>query len=379
MDVIILTGMSGAGKSQAAHFLEDQGYFCIDNLPPMVLPELVRTFLKGQGGEGFAIDKLAFVVDIRSNDFLKGFGKAMTELKNLECPYRIIFLEANDQVLVSRYRQTRRKHPLSDGLSLVEAIEKERSQMRGIRARATHVIDTSLIALSALKEELLHIIEISDEKTMDIHVESFGFKYGLPGDCDITCDVRFLPNPFYIPELKMHCGKDQEIIEFLEKHPETEQYYYFRALGFSEEAVLSLVNPFEGLDILKTEPKEQGTALDSLLSAVSGLRAAENTLGVPFLKSRDNLNLIMWNPDKAGQCREILKNVRCCLEAARPLVTVSPQHIQSVRELADELDFAVRKFSGGGLRDGRRQNHGGKPGAGNAKKFKNGKGRKMPV
>ncbi len=225
MDVIILTGMSGAGKSQAAHFLEDQGYFCIDNLPPMVLPELVRTFLKGQGGEGFAIDKLAFVVDIRSNDFLKGFGKAMTELKNLECPYRIIFLEANDQVLVSRYRQTRRKHPLSDGLSLVEAIEKERSQMRGIRARATHVIDTSLIALSALKEELLHIIEISDEKTMDIHVESFGFKYGLPGDCDITCDVRFLPNPFYIPELKMHCGKDQEIIEFLEKHPETEQYY----------------------------------------------------------------------------------------------------------------------------------------------------------
>ena len=97
--------------------------------------------------------------------------------------------------------------------------------MRGIRARATHVIDTSLIALSALKEELLHIIEISDEKTMDIHVESFGFKYGLPGDCDITCDVRFLPNPFYIPELKMHCGKDQEIIEFLEKHPETEQYY----------------------------------------------------------------------------------------------------------------------------------------------------------
>lgn len=161
--------------------------------------------------------------------------------------------------------------------------------------------------------------------------------------------------------------------------PETEQYYYFRALGFSEEAVLSFVNPFEGLDILKTEPKEQGTALDSLLSAVSGLRAAENTLGVPFLKSRDNLNLIMWNPDKAGQCREILKNVRCCLEAARPLVTVSPQHIQSVRELADELDFAVRKFSGGGLRDGRRQNHGGKPGAGNAKKFKNGKGRKMPV
>ena len=225
MDVIILTGMSGAGKSQAAHILEDQGYFCIDNLPPMVLPELIRTFLKGQGGEGFAINKLAFVVDVRSNEYLKGFGKAMSEIKNLECPYRIIFLEANDQVLVSRYRQTRRKHPLSAGLSLVEAIEKERSLMRGIRARATHIIDTSMMAQSALREELLHIIEVADDSSMDIHIESFGFKYGIPGDCDVTCDVRFLPNPFYVPELKMLCGKDQDIIDFLEAYPETEQYY----------------------------------------------------------------------------------------------------------------------------------------------------------
>jgi len=225
MDVIILTGMSGAGKSHAAHILEDQGYFCIDNLPPMVLPELIRTFLKGQGGEGFAVNKLAFVVDIRSSDFLKGFGKALTEIKNLGCPYRIIFLEANDSVLVSRYRQTRRKHPLSAGLSLVEAIEKERTLMRGIRARATHVIDTSFLAQGALREELLNIIEVEDSSTMDIHVESFGFKYGIPGDCDITCDVRFLPNPFYEAELKMKSGKDKEIVKFLEKFPETEQYY----------------------------------------------------------------------------------------------------------------------------------------------------------
>lgn len=225
MDVIILTGMSGAGKSQAAHFLEDQGYFCIDNLPPVVLPELVRTFLKGQGGEGFAVDKLAFVVDIRSKEFLKDFGKALTELQKLECPYRIIFLEANDHVLVSRYRQSRRKHPLSDGLSLVEAIEKERALIRGIRARATHIIDTSLIALSALRDELQYIIDVEDEMTMDIHIESFGFKYGIPGDSDVTCDVRFLPNPFYIPELKMLCGKDQGIIDFLQSHEETEEYY----------------------------------------------------------------------------------------------------------------------------------------------------------
>ena len=197
----------------------------IDNLPPMVLPELVRTFIKGQGGEGFAIDKLAFVVDVRSNEYLKGFGKAMAEIQNLGCPYRIIFLEANDSVLVSRYRQTRRKHPLSAGLSLVEAIEKERSVMRGVRARATHIIDTSLITLSALREEILNIIEVEDLSTMDIHIESFGFKYGIPGDSDVTCDVRFLPNPFYIPELKMLCGKDEAIIKFLEEHEETGQYY----------------------------------------------------------------------------------------------------------------------------------------------------------
>ena len=225
MDVIILTGMSGAGKSQAVNFLEDQGYFCIDNLPPLVLPELVGTFLKGQGGEGYAINKLAFVVDIRSNELLKGFGKAINEIKAMGCPYRIIFLEANDQVLVSRYRQTRRKHPLSEGLSLVEAIEKERGQMRGIRARATHVIDTSMMGLPGLREELLNIIEVEDNSTMDIHIESFGFKYGLPGDCDISCDVRFLPNPFYIPELKLLSGKDQDIITFLEKYEETNQYY----------------------------------------------------------------------------------------------------------------------------------------------------------
>ena len=225
MRCIIVTGMSGAGKSQAVHVLEDQGYFCIDNLPPVVLPELVHTFLKGQGGEGYAINRLAFVVDIRSTELLKGFGKAMGEIKALGCPYRIIFLEANDQVLVSRYRQTRRKHPLSEGLSLVEAIEKERTMLRGIRARATHVLDTSMMALSALREELLHIIEAEEVNTMDIHIESFGFKYGLPGDCDISCDVRFLPNPFYDPNLKMLSGKDQAIVEFLEGYEETNQYY----------------------------------------------------------------------------------------------------------------------------------------------------------
>lgn len=225
MDIIILTGMSGAGKSQAANFLEDMGYFCIDNLPPMLLPEMVRTFIKGQGGEGFGISKLAFVIDIRSNELLRGFGPAIQEIDSLGCPYRIIFLEASDQVLVNRYRQTRRRHPLSDGIGLMESISKERKMLLGIRARATHTIDTSMMAIPALRDEIYRIIaEDAGNMRMSILLTSFGFKYGIPVDCDNMYDVRFLPNPFYEPDLKMLSGKDAAIEEFLMKTPETEEF-----------------------------------------------------------------------------------------------------------------------------------------------------------
>ncbi len=225
MDIVILTGMSGAGKSQAANFLEDLGYFCIDNLPPVLLPELVKTFLKGQGGEGFGISRLAFVVDIRSNEFLRGFGPAIQEINSLGCPYQIIFLEASDQVLINRYRQTRRSHPLATGIGITEAIAKERQMLLGIRARSTHIIDTSMMATAALRNELYRIIDdgVSDQR-ISVLVESFGFKYGIPVDCDNIYDVRFLPNPFYEPELKPLSGKDPAIGEFLRGFPETEYF-----------------------------------------------------------------------------------------------------------------------------------------------------------
>jgi len=225
MDIIILTGMSGAGKSQAANYLEDQGYFCIDNLPPVILPELVKTFIKGQGGEGYGITKLAFVVDIRSNELLQGFGAAMQEIDMLECPYRIIFLEASDQVLVNRYRQTRRKHPLSQGIGISEAISRERQLLQGIRGEATHVLDTSLMALPALREELFRIINgKEDSHGISILFESFGFKYGIPVDCDNIYDVRFLPNPFYESELKTCSGLDHPVQAYLNQYPKTDIY-----------------------------------------------------------------------------------------------------------------------------------------------------------
>ncbi|MCQ2482437.1 MAG: RNase adapter RapZ [Clostridia bacterium] len=225
MDIIFLTGMSGAGKSQAVHILEDQGYFCIDNLPPVALPGIVATFTNGQGGEGYGIEQLAFVVDIRSKELLKGFGEALKKIdKETPCPYKVIFLEANDDVLISRYRQTRRKHPLSKDISLMEAINTERKMLQGIRGRADYVVDTSMMVIPALKEEILNIIGDDITSGMSIYVESFGFKYGLPKDCDNVFDVRFLPNPFYIQELKLCSGLDKEIGDYLEKFDETVEY-----------------------------------------------------------------------------------------------------------------------------------------------------------
>ncbi len=225
MDLVILTGMSGAGKSLAVNYLEDQGYFCIDNLPPMILPELVRTFLKGQGGEGYGIDKLAFVVDIRSNELLKGFDAAMKEVDQMACPYRIIFLEAADQVLVNRYRETRRRHPLATGIGLSEAISRERVMLQELRERATHVVDTSMMAIPALREELQRIISRGTEaQSISVLVESFGFKYGIPVDCDNIYDVRFLPNPFYEPHLRMSSGHNRDIRDYLLSYPETKEF-----------------------------------------------------------------------------------------------------------------------------------------------------------
>ncbi len=225
MDLIILTGMSGAGKSLAVNYLEDQGYFCIDNLPPMILPELVRTFIKGKGGEGYGIDKLAFVVDIRSNELLKGLDAAMEEIEQMACPYRIIFLEAADPVLVNRYRETRRRHPLATGIGLSEAISRERVMLQELRERATHVIDTSMMAIPALREEIQRIISRGTQsQSISVLIESFGFKYGIPVDCDNIYDVRFLPNPFYETRLRMNSGHDQEIKDYLLNYPETKEF-----------------------------------------------------------------------------------------------------------------------------------------------------------
>lgn len=228
MELLFLTGMSGAGKSAAVRYLEDCGYFCMDNVPPYVLPDLVKSFFKGRNGEGFSTPKLAFVVDIRSQEYLDGFDEALALIdEEVGCPYKVIFLEASDQVLISRYQQTRRKHPLATKKgSLTQALSEERKMLENIREIATVVVDTSFMTDAELCKAIGEIIKSADNQSILVVVESFGFKYGLPVDCDYVFDVRFLPNPFYFPQMRNLTGKDEAIETYLEGFPETAEFNY---------------------------------------------------------------------------------------------------------------------------------------------------------
>ncbi len=240
MELLFLTGMSGAGKSAAVRYLEDCGYFCMDNVPPYVLPDLVKSFFRGRNGEGFSTPKLAFVVDIRSQEYLDGFDEALALIhEEVGVPYKVIFLEASDQVLISRYQQTRRKHPLAGKKgSLTKAIAAERKMLENIRGIATVIVDTSFLTDSELCKTIGDIIKNQDSQSILVVVESFGFKYGLPVDCDYVFDVRFLPNPFYLPQLRNHTGKDKEIAKYLEGFSETDEFNYMTS------ELLTYVIPF---------------------------------------------------------------------------------------------------------------------------------------
>ncbi|MCR4689057.1 MAG: RNase adapter RapZ [Saccharofermentans sp.] len=224
MELILLTGMSGAGKTQAVNFLEDSGFFCMDNCPPYVIPDVINGFIKGTGSENFGISKLAFVVDCRSQELLEGFTDAIKDIERMGCVYKIVFLEASDTVLIGRYQQTRRKHPLANSLSLTDAIKEERSRLREIRAMADNIIDTTMLTTTSLREKLKALIVEDDTTGLSLFIESFGFKFGLPADCDYVFDVRFLPNPYYIPELKNLTGEDSEIAEYLTGFEETDEF-----------------------------------------------------------------------------------------------------------------------------------------------------------
>ncbi|NLO84314.1 MAG: RNase adapter RapZ [Clostridiales bacterium] len=224
MQFLILTGMSGAGKTVAIRYLEDLGALCVDNLPPMMLVP----FMEACQNTHLRNPMIAIAADVRSGEFFdaKAVTKMIDEARSVGYQIDTIFVEASDEVLVNRYKETRRDHPLSgEGLMLVEAIREERNRLQPLRETANHLFDTSNLRPRALQKMLSEIVYHADEEpTLRVEILSFGFKRGLPREGDLIFDVRFLPNPFYIPELGSHTGLDQDVRDFVLKHPVTIEF-----------------------------------------------------------------------------------------------------------------------------------------------------------
>lgn len=211
MRFVILTGMSGAGKSTALKMLEDVGYFCVDNLPVSFIDKFAELSFVPNG----EISKVALGIDIRSGQSLEAVEKILDSMTAKGCTYEILFLDAKDEVLVKRYKETRRNHPLASGERVDKGIQKERSRLEFLKKKADYIIDTSSMLTRELKAELDKIFVNDQEyKNLFITILSFGFKYGIPSDADLVFDVRFLPNPYYVDELKHKSGNDKEVQDF---------------------------------------------------------------------------------------------------------------------------------------------------------------------
>ncbi|HMV53949.1 MAG TPA: RNase adapter RapZ [Rhodocyclaceae bacterium] len=214
MQLVLISGLSGSGKSIALNVLEDAGYYCVDNLPATLLPRLMRQ-LRNEGYE-----KVAVAVDVRSGMSIAALPQQVTDLSLLDIDVRFIFLDARDETLIARFSETRRRHPLADErATLAEAIAKEREALERV-AELGHRVDTSDLQANALRAWVKDFIRLDAAEGLTLLFESFGFKHGIPLDADLVFDVRCLPNPHYDPQLRPHTGKDAPVIEFLERQPD---------------------------------------------------------------------------------------------------------------------------------------------------------------
>lgn len=219
--LVIVTGMSGAGKTQVVRVMEDLGYFCVDNLPPTLIPKFAELCAQTGG----RVNKIALVVDIRGGEFFDALIQVLEEIDSQGIVYEMLFLEASDETLIRRYKETRRRHPISPHGRLIDGIARERERLDRVRGRATHIIDTSNLTNAQLRERTISLFAADEEHPgMTITVLSFGFKYGIPLDADMVFDVRFLPNPFYVEALKRKSGMLTEVGEYIWKWPITQQF-----------------------------------------------------------------------------------------------------------------------------------------------------------
>ncbi len=214
MEAIIISGMSGAGKSTVLGVLEDMDYFCMDNVPP----DLFIAAINIMKHPSINKKRFASVIDVRTGEVFESIDKVIRQLRKMGVNVRVIFLDAKDDILLNRYNLTRRKHPLSDGKTPLRVlIQKERELLSGIKEQADYVIDTSLMNSHELRRRIVEIVKGEKAKTLTLFIESFGFKHGLPMNADFVFDARFLPNPYYIKELENKTGEDPEVQKFFEQ------------------------------------------------------------------------------------------------------------------------------------------------------------------
>ena len=219
MDFIIISGLSGAGKSKVASFLEDMGFYVVDNMPAPLMPRFAELCMAGQG----KYDRVALVNDIRGGQTFDDLFDALEALDQMGCAHRILFVEASTETIIKRYKETRRLHPLAQsGRPLAEAAAREKTALAPVRQRSEYIIDTTALSTAKLRGELLRLFgDGRQEGAMTVNVTSFGFKYGIPIEADLVFDVRFLPNPFYLTELRNLTGLDEPVRAFLFRYQQT--------------------------------------------------------------------------------------------------------------------------------------------------------------
>lgn len=221
MNTVIVTGLSGAGKTQAMNCLEDLGYYCVDNMPPA----LIKSFVQLAANESTPIEKAAFAVDVRGGELFSDMEKALEDLSASGIDYKILYLEASDRVLIRRFNETRRQHPLSKGESTLEGIKRETEMLKNLRDRADYVVDTSNMKVARLLEEVKDLITSGEgEKTFVINIMSFGYKNGIPLGADMVFDMRFIPNPYYVKSLRQLTGNNKKVKDYVMKQDVTKRF-----------------------------------------------------------------------------------------------------------------------------------------------------------
>lgn len=221
MDVIIVTGLSGAGKSQAINCMEDLGYYCIDNMPPALIENFLDLIMRDK----VDIEKAAFTVDIRGGEFFDDLKSILGKLKNSGLKLKIMFLEASDEVLIRRFNETRRTHPLASAGNTLEGITQERQRLLEIRKLSDYIIDTSNMKAAQLNEEIKKLLLSEEEnQSFTISIQSFGYKHGIPLDADMVFDMRFIPNPYYLKSMKRLTGNSEKVSNYVMKFPETQEF-----------------------------------------------------------------------------------------------------------------------------------------------------------